>query len=95
MMEITVPEAAVRANRTQETIRRWIWSGRLPSRKVGNQHVIEEAELSRVVGEAADARWEAYVKRRDARLAQLSEESKARMAEIDISAMIDEDRDSH
>lgn len=90
-----MPEAAVRANRTQETIRRWIWSGRLPSRKVGNQHVIEEAELSRVVGEAADARWEAYAKRRDARLAQLSEESKARMAEIDIAAMIDEDRDSH
>lgn len=94
-MEITVPEAAVRANRTQETIRRWIWSGRLPSRKVGNQHVIEESELARLVGEAEDARWAAYFERRDARLAQISEESKARMAEIDICAMIDEDRDSH
>lgn len=42
---ITVPEAARRAAKNPETIRRWIRSGRLPARKVGTQHVIEEADL--------------------------------------------------
>jgi excisionase family DNA binding protein len=42
---LTVPEAARRVGRNPETIRRWIRSGRLPARKVGTQHVIEEADL--------------------------------------------------
>jgi len=42
---LTVPEAAKRAGRDPETIRRWIRSGRLRARKVGTQHVIEEADL--------------------------------------------------
>jgi len=44
---LTVPEAARRTNRDPETIRRWIRSGRLPARKVGTQHVIEESDLER------------------------------------------------
>ena len=46
---LTVPEAAKRANRDPETIRRWIRAGRLPARKVGTQHVIEEADLDLLV----------------------------------------------
>lgn len=46
---LTVPEAARRANRNPETIRRWIRSGRLPARKIGTQHVIEEADLDEAV----------------------------------------------
>jgi excisionase family DNA binding protein len=42
---ITVPEAARRAGRDPETIRRWIRSGRLRAAKVGTQHVIEESDL--------------------------------------------------
>lgn len=42
---LTVPEAARRARRNPETIRRWIRSGKLRSRKIGTQHVIEEADL--------------------------------------------------
>lgn len=42
---LTVPEAARRAGRDPETIRRWIRSGRLRASKVGTQHVIEEADL--------------------------------------------------
>ncbi len=42
---ITVPEAARRAGKDPETIRRWIRSGRLPARKIGTQHVIEEPDL--------------------------------------------------
>jgi len=42
---ITVPEAAKRAGKDPETIRRWIRSGQLRARKIGTQHVIEEEDL--------------------------------------------------
>lgn len=42
---LTVPEAARRAGRKPETIRRWIREGRLHAHKVGTQHVIEEEDL--------------------------------------------------
>jgi excisionase family DNA binding protein len=43
---ITVPEAAIRAGKDPETIRRWIRSGRLRAHKIGTQHVIEESDLA-------------------------------------------------
>jgi excisionase family DNA binding protein len=46
---LTVPEAAKRANRNPETIRRWIRAGKLPARKIGTQHVIEEDDLDAVL----------------------------------------------
>jgi excisionase family DNA binding protein len=46
---ITVPEAARRARRNPETIRRWIREGRLRSTKVGTQHTIEERDLEAVL----------------------------------------------
>jgi len=51
MVPITVPEAAKRAGRNPETIRRWIREGKLRSTKVGTQHTIEERDL----GAAIDA----------------------------------------
>jgi excisionase family DNA binding protein len=48
---LTVAEAARRTGRHPETIRRWIWSGRIRAEKVGGRHLISEAELER----AADA----------------------------------------
>jgi excisionase family DNA binding protein len=50
---LTVPEAAARAGRDPETIRRWIRSGKLRASKVGTQHVIEEADLADVLGEVS------------------------------------------
>ncbi|HEX4658461.1 MAG TPA: helix-turn-helix domain-containing protein [Streptosporangiaceae bacterium] len=46
--EITVREAARRAHRSEETIRRWIWSGRLPAHKRGSRYRIDVAHLDRV-----------------------------------------------
>lgn len=43
---LTVPQAAKKAGKNPETIRRWIREGRLKARKVGTQHVIEEADLT-------------------------------------------------
>ena len=46
---LTVPEAARRVGRNPETIRRWIREGKLRSRKVGTQHILEEADLAEVM----------------------------------------------
>jgi len=46
---VTVREAARRAHRAEETIRRWIWSGRLPARKRGNVLYIAERDLDTVI----------------------------------------------
>jgi excisionase family DNA binding protein len=51
---ITVPEAARRAGRNPETIRRWIREGKLPARKVGTQHVLDESDLDEILGRAND-----------------------------------------
>jgi excisionase family DNA binding protein len=46
---LTVPEAARRLGRNPETVRRWIRSGRLRSRKVGTQHLVDERDLDDLV----------------------------------------------
>ena len=43
---LSVAEAARRARRDPETIRRWIRAGKLTASKVGGQHVIDEDDLS-------------------------------------------------
>jgi excisionase family DNA binding protein len=48
---MTVPEVAGRIGRDPETVRRWIRSGKLKARKVGTQHLIEEADLEHVLAE--------------------------------------------
>ena len=42
---LTVREVARRCHRSEETIRRWIWSGKLKARKLGNQLYINPAAL--------------------------------------------------
>jgi excisionase family DNA binding protein len=51
---ITVPEAARRAGRNPETIRRWIREGKLASTKVGTQHTIEERDLEAMIADDGD-----------------------------------------
>jgi excisionase family DNA binding protein len=49
--EITVLEAARRTGRSPETIRRWIWSGRLPAVKHGNTYYVDIVHLEGVAVE--------------------------------------------
>jgi excisionase family DNA binding protein len=51
---LTVPEVARRVGRDPETVRRWIRSGRLPARKIGTQHVIEESDLDALYADPDD-----------------------------------------
>jgi excisionase family DNA binding protein len=48
---LTVPQAARRAGKDPETIRRWIRAGRLRSERVGTQHLIDEADLDELTGD--------------------------------------------
>jgi len=43
---LTVPEVAKRLRKNPETVRRWIREGKLPARKIGNQHFVEENEVA-------------------------------------------------
>jgi excisionase family DNA binding protein len=43
---ISVREAAKECDRNPETIRRWIWSGKLPAEKLGNQLFIRRSILA-------------------------------------------------
>ena len=54
---LTVHEVAARLHRDLETIRRWIRSGKLPARKVGLQHLVEEADLPVTEDAAVPAGW--------------------------------------
>ncbi|TAK21185.1 MAG: DNA-binding protein [Chloroflexota bacterium] len=53
-MEITVPVAARRVGRNPETVRRWIRAGKLASRRVGTQHLIQESDLGPLVDAEAE-----------------------------------------
>lgn len=41
-------EVARECHRTAETIRRWIWNGKLPASKLGNQLFVKRDDLARV-----------------------------------------------
>lgn len=47
---LTVREVAHRVGRSEETVRRWIWSGKLSAQKIGNQHFVSLADVDAVVG---------------------------------------------
>jgi excisionase family DNA binding protein len=49
--ELTVRQAARRAGRSEETIRRWIWSGRLQAVKRGTSYRIDVVHLEQVMAE--------------------------------------------
>jgi excisionase family DNA binding protein len=49
---LTVREAAQRVQRAEETIRRWIWTGKLPARKLGTSYQVDEKDLEAVAAGA-------------------------------------------
>ncbi|HSP10183.1 MAG TPA: helix-turn-helix domain-containing protein [Candidatus Dormibacteraeota bacterium] len=48
--ELDVKTAARISGRTAETIRRWVWSGRLPARKSGNRLLVKRADVEHIAG---------------------------------------------
>ncbi len=56
--QITVREAAQECGRNMETIRRWIWGGKLPAEKLGNQLFIKRSDLDIFCRETAVRKYE-------------------------------------
>ncbi len=92
---ITVREASRECRRAAETVRRWIWEGKLPAQKLGNQLFVRRADLARVCSEG---------KSRDkaAKLAVLEgiRTVRERIAQriggtIDVLEALDRSRESH
>lgn len=50
---LDVREAADYVRRTPETVRRWVWSGRLSARRKGNRLLVARHELDALIGPAA------------------------------------------
>jgi hypothetical protein len=48
--ELDVKAAAALSGRTAETIRRWVWSGRLSAQKRGNRLVVARADVEALAG---------------------------------------------
>ena len=67
---LDVREAARLADRSPETIRRWVWAGRLPARKRGNRLLLARADVEAIIaGDATTkaapdlASWAALISR--------------------------------
>ncbi len=56
---VEVREAAELVHRTPETVRRWVWSGRLAARKEGNRLLLSRDDLARLAGTEAGQQEEA------------------------------------
>src|SRR2546428_11899640 len=48
--DLDVAAAAALAGRSAETVRRWVWSGRLRAHRRGNKLLIARADLARLLG---------------------------------------------
>jgi excisionase family DNA binding protein len=51
--ELDVIAAASVAGRSAETVRRWVWSGRLRAHKRGNKLLIDRSDLERLIKASA------------------------------------------
>jgi len=61
---LSVREAAQQCGKNAETIRRWIWSGKLPAEKMGNQLFIKRGDLKALCGRDNEyARVEDWLRR--------------------------------
>lgn len=50
---LDVRRAATLAGRHPETVRRWVWSGRLPAQRRGNRLLVARADVEALAGNAA------------------------------------------
>lgn len=92
---VTVREAARESGRTAETVRRWIWEGKLPAQKLGNQLFVRRADLARLISKMGG--WD--VASRTSVLDEaraIRERIKRRVGgNLDVLAILDKSRESH
>jgi excisionase family DNA binding protein len=94
---LTVREAAVLCGKNPETIRRWVWTGKIEAEKVGNQLFIDRSQIDKscIAGSVKKAA-------KSSNLAEFIREAKALREKIwketgtifDAAKMIEESRAS-
>lgn len=91
---INIREAAKQCGRNPETVRRWIWSGKLRAEKLGNQLFIKRDDLASFCREVATAPYRAGA-RSDlvGRMRDLRERIRARAGNFDVVADIEKMRE--
>jgi len=94
---VTVREASKKSGRGMETVRRWIWSGKLPAQKLGNQLFVKRSDLETFLGNTGVNKQKGVDKFKFIeRAAALRKRIRARTGtDFDISALIEESRRSH
>jgi excisionase family DNA binding protein len=92
---VSVREAARECGRTAETVRRWIWEGKLPAQKLGNQLFVRRTDLmsraSRLGGRDAASRMAILDQAREVR-----ERIFRRLgSNLDVIEALDRSREAH
>jgi len=94
---VSVREASKQSGRNMETVRRWIWSGKLPAQKLGNQLFIRRSDLRAFLDRLSVNKRGAWDKLEAIERAEaLQKRIRARTGtNFDISALIEESRQRH
>jgi len=102
---LTVRDVARKCQRSEETVRRWIWSGKLRAKKLGNQLFVDPRDLEDL-GRTREPRLAGfeipkprYTKKEMLRLMErdrkLREELFKKYGYFDVAAIVRESRESH
>ena len=91
---VSVRQASKESGRNMETVRRWIWSGKLPAQKLGNQLFIKRSDLETFLKDTNKQKADRF--RFIERAVALQERIRAKTGvEFDVSALIEESRQRH
>jgi len=90
----SVREAARECGRNPETVRRWVWSGKLPAEKLGNQLFIKKTDLALFCRETAVRPYDAGTKSGlIERMRNLRNGIRTRSGNLDVGDTIEEMRE--
>jgi excisionase family DNA binding protein len=95
---LTVRDAAALCGKNPETIRRWVWTGRIQAEKVGNQLFIERSQLEKSRYEEGHGKvmenknLAEFLRRADKLRERIRKETGGKV--FDISQLIEESRAS-
>lgn len=97
---INVREAAKECGRNMETVRRWIWAGKLPAEKLGNQLFIKRDDFASFCRETAVKRYEAkpqtdFFKKASALRERIGSRTGREFTEDEIVGTIQRQREEH
>lgn len=101
---VSIGEAARACGRNPETVRRWIWQGKLPAQKLGNQLFIQRHDLEGFLKQNKQAPFrlserpkydKAHIEQIMVQSRMLQEKLLAKYGYFDIAAAVRQSREEH